>query len=146
MVHVPYRGAAPAVQDLVAGHVQVMFDSVAMQMPQINAGATRALAVLSPQRAGSLPNVPTMSEAGFAEIQGGTWFGLFAPVGTPRAAIDWINSETRKAFATGERPRAPVWRRGPLLPLGAPEEFAAFVAADRERWGGVIRKANIRLE
>jgi tripartite-type tricarboxylate transporter receptor subunit TctC len=145
MVHVPYRGAAPAVQDLVAGHVQVMFDSVAMQMPQINAGATRALAVLSPQRAGSLPNVPTMSEAGFAEMQTGTWFGLFAPAGTPRAAIDWINSETRKALATGDV-RERLLAQGALLPLGAPEEFAAFVAADRERWGEVIRKANIRLE
>ncbi len=145
MVHVPYRGAAPAVQDLVAGHVQVMFDSVTLQMPQISAGTTRALAVMSPQRAHSLPDVPTMSEAGYPQMQGGTWFGLFAPTGTPRSAIDWLNGETRKAFATGDV-RQRLLSQGTLLPLGTPEEFAAHVAADRAKWGDVIRKANIRLE
>ena len=145
MLHVPYRGAAPAVQDLVAGHVQVMFDSVTLQMPQLNAGKTRALAVMSPQRVDVLPGVPTMIEAGFAEMQGGTWFGLFAPAGTPRHVIEWINGETRKAFVPAEV-RQRFLSQGASLPLGTPEEFAAHVAAEREKWGEVIRRANIRME
>ena len=103
MVHVPYRGAAPAVQDLVAGHVQVMFDSVTLQMPQLTAGKSRALAVMSAQRVDVLPDVETMIEAGFAEMAGGTWFGLFAPTGTPPQAIAWANAEARKNYGDAVR-------------------------------------------
>ena len=145
MTHVPYRGAAPAIQDVIAGHVQLMFDSVTLQTPLINDRKTRALAVLTPQRVESIPDVPTMAEAGFAQMQSGTWFGLFAPAGTPGAAIDWVNRETRKAFAV-DAVRRRYLAQGTLLPLGSPEEFAAHIAAERERWGEIIRKANIRLE
>jgi tripartite-type tricarboxylate transporter receptor subunit TctC len=145
MVHVPYRGAAPAVQDLVAGHVQVMFDSVTLQMPHLTAGRTRALAVMAPERAAALPDVPTMREAGFAQMQGGTWFGIVAPTGTPREAIDYVNTETRKAFASPEM-RQRFTSQATLLPLGTPEEFAAHITAEREKWGEVIRRANIKME
>jgi tripartite-type tricarboxylate transporter receptor subunit TctC len=145
MVHVPYRGAAPAIQDLVAGHVQVMFDSVTLQAPLIAEGKTRALAVLTPQRIDSLREVPTMGEAGFGQMQSGTWFGMFAPAGTPREAIAWVAGETRKAFA-GEQVRQRYLSQGTLLPLGTPDEFAAHIAAERRKWGDVIRQANIRLE
>ena len=145
MVHVPYRGAAPAVQDIVAGHVQVMFDSVTLQMPQLTVGATRALAVLSAERVGVLPQVPTMIEAGYAEMQGGTWFGLFAPTGTPRQVVDWVNGEARKAFEPAEV-RQRFLSQGASLPLGTPEAFAAHTTAERAKWGEVIRRANIRLE
>jgi tripartite-type tricarboxylate transporter receptor subunit TctC len=145
MVHVPYRGAAPAVQDLVAGHVQVMFDSVTLQMPQITAGKTRALAVMAAERVEVLPDVATMIEAGFAEMVGGTWFGLFAPVGTPQRAIDWANAEARKAFAAPEvRKRYVI--QGASLPLGTPAAFGAHVAAERVKWGEVIRRAGIKLK
>jgi tripartite-type tricarboxylate transporter receptor subunit TctC len=145
MVHVPYRGAAPAVQDLVAGHVQVMFDSVTLQAPLIADRKTRALAVLTPQRVAALPDVPTMIEAGFAQMQSGTWFGLLAPTGTPREAIQWVSNETRKAFAA-ETVRQRYLSQGTLLPLGSPDDFAAHIAAERAKWGEVIRQANIRLE
>jgi len=145
MVHVPYRGAAPAVQDLVAGHVQIMFDSVTLQMPHLTTGATRPLAVLTPERVSVLPNVPTMAEAGYAEMQGGTWFGLFAPAGTPRQVIDWVNVEARKAFEPAEV-RQRFVSQGASLPLGTPDEFAAHTTAERVKWGEVIRRANIRLE
>src|SRR5262245_34014782 len=145
MVHVPYRGAAPAVQDLVAGHVQVMFDSVTLQAPLIAEKKTRALAVLTPRRVAALPDVPTMIEAGYAQMQSGTWFGLLAPTGTPREAIQWMNNETRKAFAR-EAIRQRYLSQGTLLPLGTPDEFAAHIAAERAKWGEVIRQANIRLE
>jgi tripartite-type tricarboxylate transporter receptor subunit TctC len=145
MVHVPYRGAAPAIQDLIAGHVQLMFDSVTLQLPLIKDGKTRALAVLTPQRIDALRDVPTMTEAGFGQMQSGTWFGLLAPVGTPRPAIDWVNSETRKAFNVPEV-RERYLSQGTLLPLGSPEDFAAHMDRERQKWGDVIRQANIRLE
>ena len=145
MVHVPYRGAAPAIQDLIAGHVQLMFDSVTLQTPLINDGKTRGLAVLTPQRVELIRDVPTMDEAGISQMQSGTWFGLFAPAGTPAAAIAWVNAEARRAFADG-----PVRQRyvsqGTSLPLGTPAEFAAHIAAEQVKWGAVIRKANVRLE
>jgi tripartite-type tricarboxylate transporter receptor subunit TctC len=144
MVHVPYRGAAPAVQDLIAGHVQVMFDSVMLQRPLVADGKTRALAVLTPKRIDSLPDVATMTEAGFGQMQSGTWFGMLAPAGTPAAAIAWVNRETRNAFAP-EQVRQRYLSQGTLLPLGSPDDFAAHIAAERERWGEVIRKANIKL-
>ncbi len=145
MVHVPYRGAAPAIQDLIAGHVQVMFDSITLQTPLINDGKTRGLAVLTPQRVDSIRQVPTMDEAGFQHMQSGTWFGLFAPAGAPQAAIDWVNAEARKAFAV-ESVRQRYVSQGTLLPLGTPAEFAAHIAAERQKWGEVVRKANLRLE
>jgi tripartite-type tricarboxylate transporter receptor subunit TctC len=145
MVHVPYRGAAPAVQDLIAGHVQVMFDSVSLQAPLIKDGKTRALAVLTAQRIEVLHNVQTMGEAGFGQMQSGTWFGMFAPAGTPREAIDWVNAETRKAFAT-EPVRQRYLSQGTALPLGSPNEFATHLTLERQRWGEVIRQANIKLE
>src|SRR5258705_433188 len=116
----------------IAGHVQVMFDSVTLQMPQITAGKSRAISVMSAQRVDVLPDVETMIEAGFAEMAGGTWFGLFAPTGTPPQAIAWANAEARKAFASPEARKRFV-AQGALLPLGTPAEFAAHAAAEREK-------------
>ena len=97
ITHVPYRGAAPASQDLVAGHVSMMFDIVPLARTQIAAGTT--LAVASPQRLTAMPEVPTMAESGFPQIEGGPWFGIVAPAGTPRAIIEWLNAEGQKAFS-----------------------------------------------
>src|SRR5262249_24083195 len=145
IVPVPSAGAAPAVQDLLAGQVQMMFDTVTLQMPQIAAGTVRALAVTSTERVAAVPDVPTTIEAGLPQLQGGAWFGLFAPAGTSREAVTWLNRAAR------ERSLAPdvgarLQQQGALLPLGSPEEFAAFIAAERQRWSEVIRTAGIRLE
>jgi tripartite-type tricarboxylate transporter receptor subunit TctC len=145
VVHVPYRGAAPAVQDLLGGRVQMMFDTVTLQAPQIAAGKVRALAVTATQRVAALSDVPTTVEAGLPELQGGAWFGLFAPAGTPRDVVAWLNRAAREAF-TAPAVHARLEQQGAQLPLGPPEEFAAFIAAERQRWSEVIRKANIRLE
>ncbi len=145
IVHVPYRGAAPAVQDLVAGQVQMMFDTVTLQAPQLEAGNTRALAITAMQRLTTLPNVPTMSEAGFPDVQGGAWFGVFAPAGTPPAAVNWLNAEVKKAFASPEV-REKFQKQGAQLMLGSPAEFTAFVASESKRWGDVIKKADIKIE
>jgi tripartite-type tricarboxylate transporter receptor subunit TctC len=145
IVHVHYRGAAPALQDLVAGQVQVMFDIVPLTKQQLEAGKVRALAVTASKREPAVPSVPTMAEAGMPGIEGGPWFGLFAPAGTPRAAIDWINAETRKVFAAPDM-RQRFEGQGLTLPLGTPEEFGAHVTAETKRWGEVIRRGNIKLE
>jgi tripartite-type tricarboxylate transporter receptor subunit TctC len=145
IVHVPYRGAAPALQDLIGGRVQLMFDTVTLQAPQIAAGKTRALAVTATQRVAALADVPTTVEAGLPELQGGAWFGLFAPAGTPPEVVAWLNRAAREAF-TVPAVHARLEQQGAQLPLGPPQEFAAFIAAERQRWSDVIRKANIRLE
>jgi tripartite-type tricarboxylate transporter receptor subunit TctC len=145
IVHVPYRGAAPAIQDLVAGQVSMMFDIVPLARTQIAAGRVRGLAVAAPQRIAAVPDVPTVAEAGFPALEGGPWFGLMAPAGTPRPVIDWLNSETRKAFSAPDV-RERFLAQGMILPLGTPEEFSAFVAAESRRWGDIIRKANIKME
>jgi len=145
IAHVHYRGAAPALQDLVAGHVQVMFDIVPLTKEQLAGGQVRALAVTSTRREPAVPDVPTMAEIGMPGVEGGPWFGLFAPAGTPRAAIDWINAEARKAFSAPDL-KSRLESQGLTLPLGTPEEFAEHVAAETRRWGEVIRKGNIKME
>ncbi len=122
LIHVHYRGAALALQDVVAGHVDMMFDVVALTREHALSGQVRALAVLSPQR-----------------------FGLMAPASTPRATVDWLNAETRKAFEVPEV-RERLSKQGLQLPLGSPEEFAALIAAESKRWGEVIRTGGIKLE
>lgn len=145
ITHVPYRGAAPAGQDLVAGHVSMMFDIVPLARTQIAAGTLRALAVASPQRLAAIPDVPTMAESGFPQIEGGPWFGIVAPAGTPRAVIELLNAEGRKAFAAPDV-RDRFLAQGILLPLGTPEQYGAFITTEYKRWGAIIRSVGIRLE
>jgi tripartite-type tricarboxylate transporter receptor subunit TctC len=144
VTHVPYRGAAPALQDLVAGQVDMVFDILPLAKEQIEIGKVRPLGVTSQDRSPIIPNVPTMTEAGMPDVVGGPWFGLLAPAATPRAAIDWINAEAKKAFAVPEI-RDRLTGQGINLPLGSPEDFAKHIADESERWGGVIRRANLKL-
>ena len=145
LIHVHYRGAALALQDVVAGHVDMMFDVVALTREHALSGRLRALAVLSPQRNPVLPNVPTSAEVGLSALEGGAWFGLLAPADTPRAIVDWLNAEARKAFEAPEV-RERLTKQGLQLPLGTPEEFAALIAAESNRWSDVIRKGGIKIE
>jgi tripartite-type tricarboxylate transporter receptor subunit TctC len=145
ITHVPYRGAAPASQDLVAGHVSMMFDITPLARVQIAAGKVNGLAVASQQRLAAVPGVPTMAEAGFPQIEGGPWFGFVAPAGTPRHVIDWLNAEGRKAFSAPDV-REHFLAQGILLPLGTPEQYGDFIASEYKRWGEIIRSANIRLQ
>ena len=145
IVHVPYKGAAPAIQDLMGGHVVMMFDIAPFALPNMRAGKVRALAVATAERLGVAPELATMAEAGMPEVQGGAWFALFAPAGTPRSAIDWWNREAGRALSeTDERER--FVSQGATLPLGTPESLAAFVAADSQRWGRVSSASGIKLE
>jgi tripartite-type tricarboxylate transporter receptor subunit TctC len=145
LTHVPYRGAAPASQDLLAGHVSMLFDIVPLAVSNLQSGKVRALAVCAPERVKVLPDVPTIAEAGLPGMEAGAWFGLFAPAGTPPAAIAWVNGEARKAFAAPEI-RDRFAGQGALLPLGPPDQFGQHVAAETERWGALIRRAGIKME
>jgi tripartite-type tricarboxylate transporter receptor subunit TctC len=142
LVH--YKGAAPAMQDLMAGHVQMMFCIAPLALEQVSAGNVRALAVLSKDRMPSLPDVPTMAEAGVPGLEGGPWFGLMAPASTPRPIIEWLNAEARKAFSSPDV-KARLEAQGLTLPLGSPEDFAKHIAAETLRWGDIIRKGNIKM-
>jgi tripartite-type tricarboxylate transporter receptor subunit TctC len=145
IVHVPYKGAAPALQDLIAGRVPMMFDIVPFALQHIQDGSVRGLAVAAPERVAVLPDIPIMAEAGYPGVQGGAWFALFAPAGTPPAIVELLNKAGRDAFNAPDV-RDKLEPRGVVLVLGSPAELGAWVAADTERWAKVIREAGIKLE
>jgi tripartite-type tricarboxylate transporter receptor subunit TctC len=145
IVHVPYRGAAPAAQDLIAGHVSMLFDILALALPQVKAEKMRALAITSAQRDPLFPGVPTTAEAGFPQLEGGPWFGFFVPAKTPRSVVEWLYSEAKSTFSAPEQRRR-FAEQGLSVILGTPEETADFVAAESKRWGEVIKRANIRMQ
>jgi tripartite-type tricarboxylate transporter receptor subunit TctC len=144
ITHVPYKGAAPAAQDLAAGHVSMMFDVVSLALGPIQAGRLRPLGVTTKQRVSVLPDAPTMIEQG-TQVEVGAWFGFLAPAGTPPAAIAWLNRETNKIFSTPDASGRFV-NQGAAVPLGTPESFAQFIEAESNRYGDVIRRAGIKLE
>jgi tripartite-type tricarboxylate transporter receptor subunit TctC len=145
IVHVPYRGGAPAVQDLIAGHVTMMFDVLTLAVPQVKGGKVRALAVASPQRVPLLPDVPTVAEAGFPQLESGPWFGFFVPAKTPKPVVDWLYAEAKKAFSTPEV-KEQFAKQGLTAVLATPEDTKTFVDGEYKRWGEVIKKANITMK
>jgi tripartite-type tricarboxylate transporter receptor subunit TctC len=132
-------------QDLIGGHVPMMFDIVPFALQHIREGNARGLAVAAPARLAVLPELPTMAEAGFPEVQGGAWFALFAPARTPPAIVNWLNAAAKEAFNAADV-RQRLEPRGVIFELGSPEQLGAHVAADTERWARVIRTAGIKLE
>lgn len=143
IVHVPYRGGAPAVQDLIAGHVNMMFDVLTLAVPQIKEGKVRPLAVASTQRNSLVPDVPTVAEAGFPQLESGPWFGFFVPANTPKPVVDWLYAEAKKAFDSPEI-KAQWAKQGLTAMLASPEDTRKFVASEYKRWGNIIKKANIQ--
>ena len=145
IIHVPYKGSSQAHLDLIAGNVQTMFDTTSSAIGQIRAGKLRALAVTSATRSPELPNVPTLAEAGFPGFEMTTWYGLYATAGTPREVVARLQGETARIL---KLPDVQAKLRG----LGGepgnitPEQFAALNKAEFERFGKLIRDANIRIE
>ena len=145
MVHVPYRGAAPAGVDLAAGRVVFFFVSYSSLLPFLQAGKVRAIAVTSPQRLPVLPDAPTMTEAGFAGLALDAWFGLVAPAGTPDAVIDKLNA----AFVQAVRDPQVIKQmtdQGAEGLATTPAEFATFIASETERFGKVVRAVGAKAE
>ena len=139
-----YRGNAPAVTDLVAGHVDIGILQLVDTAQQLQAGKLRALAVLGPTRAPSLPDVPTIAEAGYPDVQGVTFNGVFAPKATPRAVIDKLSAAIRVALAKKE-----VVDHLAILGSSArgstPEEFTEFLEQESKKWNNVMKQANIKV-
>ncbi len=145
MVHVPYKGAAPAVNDLIGGQVNVIFCDIAAILTQVKAGKAKALAVGSTSRFSGLPEVPPVAEAGVPGYEMGGFLALVAPAGTPRAAVDAINAATRKTMDLPEIKQRLESLAG--IPIaGTPEELGAFLKAEVEKYARIIRTANIRAD
>lgn len=145
ITHVPYRGAGPAMQDLVAGHIELEFDGLGSSAPHIASGALRALAVASAQRSPAFPDVPTAAEAGVPGYEVSTWYGMFAPKGTPPDVLVHMTKELRTAFATPMIKE--TWaRNGSDIPNLYGADFGTFVSAEVKRWGKVVQDAGIKLD
>jgi tripartite-type tricarboxylate transporter receptor subunit TctC len=145
MNHVPYRGAGPAMQDLVSGHVHVMFDGLGSSANQIQAGTLRGLALAAPARSAAVPNVPTAAEAGLKGYEVSTWYALFAPKGTPSEVVARMSAEVRKALDT--ETLRDIWaKNGSATPTLMGPAFGKFVTSEIARWADVVQKAGIKPE
>jgi tripartite-type tricarboxylate transporter receptor subunit TctC len=145
LVHVPYRGAPPALNDLVAGQVQVMFGTMLAAVPHVRSGKVRALAVTGPKRSIAVPDVPTFAEAGLPSYDASSWNGILVPTGTPPAIVARLSAELVKILHTPN-----VLDRlegdGPI-PIGnSPDEFTAYIKAEQAKWGKVVKEAHVRID
>ncbi len=148
IVHIPYTGAAPAQLGLLAGQTDLMFDNLASVATQIRAGKVKAFAVTTKTRAAALPDVPTVAEAGgkdFAGFDVSTWFGVFAPAGTPAPIVERLSDEFRKALASGEM-RERLARMGAEPAPMTPAEFAAFVRAELAKYEKVVKFSGAKVD
>jgi len=145
VVHVPYKGGAPAIADLIAGNVELMFESTNSIAPHVRAGRVRALAVTGTRRAHSLPEVPTMIEAGVPGYEVTAWSGVIAPAGLPRPVLERLNAAVNAAInepATHTR----LAEMGSEGGGGTPEEFAALIRQDSAKWAEVVRRSGARID
>jgi tripartite-type tricarboxylate transporter receptor subunit TctC len=145
VVHVPYKGGAAALVDLMGGQVQLMMEGLNSATPHVKAGRVRGLAVTGPKRSPLFPDIPTVVEAGVPDYVVTVWHGVVAPVKTPRAAIKVLNAMVNKAITSPEGSRR-ILALGSEPHPGTPEEFWKLVRSDRERWGEVIRRAGAKID
>ena len=143
LVHVAYRGEAPAINDLVGGQIPMMFSNLSAVIGQIHAGALRALAVASPKRSATAPDIPTLAEQGLNGCEVETWFGVVAPAGTPRPAVEKLNAGLRRVLALDDTQKR-LAGLGMTAAAGSPAEFDTMIKAEIAKWGKVIRDADIK--
>jgi tripartite-type tricarboxylate transporter receptor subunit TctC len=146
MTHIPYRGSGPALMDMVAGNMDVMFDNLPSSMPHIKGGKLKAFAVTSAQRSNALPEVPTVEEAGQLKgFEASSWFGLLAPAGTPAEIVNRIQQETAKALkspAVNEK----LLAQGAIPGGMSPQEFARFIDAEHVKWAAVVKASGAKVD
>ncbi|MET0442195.1 MAG: tripartite tricarboxylate transporter substrate binding protein [Casimicrobiaceae bacterium] len=145
MTHIPYKGSAPALTDLVGGQVQLMFDNLPSSLAFIKAGKLRALAVTSAQRSPALPDVPTVAESGVPGFEASSWFGLLAPAGTPRDIVTKINADTQKWLASPDA-KDKLAAQGAAAAGGSPEDFAKHIQAETAKWARVVKESGAKVE
>jgi tripartite-type tricarboxylate transporter receptor subunit TctC len=143
-LHVPYKGSAPGLGDLIPGNVQLFFDSIPSSLPHVKSGRIRALGVASSQRSPALPDVPTIGES-LKGFEADSWFGIMVPAGTPRDIIAKLNAEVQKTLASQEV-KDRLLAVGGFVQAGGPEQFATRLKSDIEKWGKVARAAKVRIE
>ncbi len=145
MTHIPYRGAGPALQDLISGQVDMMFDGLGSSAAHIKSGRIKALAVASDKRAPAFPNIPTTAEAGVPTYQVSTWYGLWAPKGTPKEIVDKMIAELTKAFNSPELKE--TWTSiGSETPTLTGDAFGKFVSDEIKRWAEVAKASGAKLD
>ncbi len=145
IVHVPYKGVAQALPEMMSGKVQIAFNTIPAFLPHVKAGRLKALAITASARSPLLPDVPTMLEAGLARVQGGSWHAVVAPAGTPRAIIERLNQTLVATIAAPEL-RNQLLNQG-AQPVGSsPEELRKFMQAEAEKWGRVIQSSGARVD
>lgn len=145
VTHVPYKGSAPAIQDLLGGQTQLLIDAGSVLLPQVKGGKLKALAVTGPQRDPQLPDVPTVRELGLGAMESVGFQGLVAPAGLPQAITDRLSAELAKVLAQPEVKAKFAGAGAEVHPLGA-AKFAAFVKADNEKWARLIRERKLQLD
>jgi tripartite-type tricarboxylate transporter receptor subunit TctC len=138
--HVPYRGAAPAMNDLIAGHVPILFDNLPTVIPQVQAGTVRALAVASPKRLNSLPDVPTFEEAGLIGFEASSWFGVLAPAGTPTDIVSKVTADIERVMSNPSFRKSFEVTGAQVGTLFGPD-FGRFMKQENEKWGDVIKSS-----
>lgn len=144
ITHVPYRGAAPAVTDLLAGTIDMILADVPVVLPHVRSGELLALGVTAEQRSPTLPEVPTMSEAGTPGVISETWYALFAPAGTPKDRIAKLHDAAAAALQDSDVRRSLADQGGQIVG-SAPEQLAAFMVSENRKWGELVRLANVTL-
>jgi tripartite-type tricarboxylate transporter receptor subunit TctC len=145
MLHIPYKGSAPVVTDLIAGQIDVMFDNTPNVIGHVRAGKMKALAVTTTQRSPLAPDVPTVAEAGVPGYDQTAWFGVLAPAGTPRDIIGRLNAEIVKLLNSADV-KERFAKQGVEVRTSTPEQFATFLRSEVDRWGKVIREAGIKSD
>jgi tripartite-type tricarboxylate transporter receptor subunit TctC len=145
MMHIPYKGSSPAAAAVISGETQMVFGGVVSSLPFIKSGRLRALAVTSPRRLESLPDVPTMVELGYPSVVASSWYGLFAPAGTPAAIIQRLSREMTNLGKSPEH-REQLVKQSQEAVYSTPEELAQYVKSESEKWGRVIKTAHIEAE
>ena len=142
MVHVPYKGGAPAMIDLIAGQVQLVFSSAPTAVPQVKAGKIRGLAVTTAKRSSVLPELPTVAEAALPGFEADNWYGIVTTMKTPRAIVDRLNAEIVRALHAPEVTQM-LFTQGLEVRTSTPEEFGAYLKSEFEKWAKVIKDAGI---
>ncbi len=145
LVHVPYRGAAPAVTDLLGGQVDAMFMDIAVLLPHVQAGRMRALAIGSPERSAMLPDLPTTAELGFPKVVADNWYGIVAPRNLPQPIADKLHAALVETLALPDV-KAKLAQQGAVASSTTPAAFAAFLASEVDKWAEVVKAANIKPE
>jgi tripartite-type tricarboxylate transporter receptor subunit TctC len=145
MLHIPYRGTAPSVSDLIAGQVDATFTGAPAVLPHVRSGRLRALAVSSPQRIGPLPDVPTVAESGYPGFEADQWYGVVAPAGTPAPLVMRLNAEINKALALPEVAQQ-LALEGAVATPSSPQAFASLIQRELPRWAQVVKAGNVKAE